>query len=126
MAKKDSLIHIKLEYDEAVEGKRDVLSAEAGLLRVSQKIEEYKLLRDKELALKFLLYKKLKDVRLNINTLHKLLPIVKMPEMLKKEEYKGQSKVKGTTVRKVPPIDRANDIQSQLNEIEQKLNSLPR
>lgn len=123
---KDNLIHIKLEYGEALESKKDILSSEAGLLRISQKIEEYKNYRDRELALKFLLYKKLKDVRLNINSLHKILPAVKMPEILKKEEYKGQNKVLGkkTGTKRMPPRDISGDIQSQLSEIENRLNEL--
>lgn len=127
--KKESLIHIKLEYDEALEGKRDILASEASLLRIFQSIEVYKSYRDNELELKMLLYKKTKEVRTNIILLHKTLPALHMPEMLKKrtERYLNQMKERSTTASATPvPAGRAGDIQSQLNEIENRLNELQR
>lgn len=128
-SKKDNLIHIKLEYEEALNGKRDVLTSEVSLLRISRRIQSYKAHRDNELDLKMLLYKKTKEVRANINLLHKILPVLQLPDVLKKheEEYPGQRNIKGNAINTARPMHQANagsDVESQLREIEQRLDEL--
>ena len=41
--------HIKLDYEEALHAKKQILSTELNLLQTSKKIRNYKVLRKKEL-----------------------------------------------------------------------------
>ena len=43
----EKLIHVKLEYPEAVESKRDFLNSEIYLLKCSHSIQKYRILRSK-------------------------------------------------------------------------------
>ncbi|PIO07869.1 hypothetical protein COU59_02650 [Candidatus Pacearchaeota archaeon CG10_big_fil_rev_8_21_14_0_10_34_12] len=119
---KDNLIHIKLEYEESLNAKRDILSSEVALLRIATQMNGYKHYRTKELDLKIVLSKKLKELKTNISSLHKVLPTLKLPELLKKEDYGGQKKLTSHTTSHVSTKDIG--IEAQLREIERKLNEL--
>ncbi len=84
--KKDNLIHIKLDYDEAIQSRKDVLNTEVDLIRIAQAIRKYRALRLKELQLKIELQKRLKESHLDINKTKHLLPKLQIPKILKKHE----------------------------------------
>lgn len=120
---KDNLIHIKLEYEEALNSKKDILSSEVELLRIASEIKGYRHYRLKELELKIILLKKIKELKANINSLHKTLPTLKLPDLLKKDEeiYTGQHH----SISKMHPKETKDlGIESQLREIERKLDEL--
>ena len=43
-----NLIHVKFEYDEAIQGKKDILSSEIGLLQIAKAIKNHRTLRAEE------------------------------------------------------------------------------
>jgi len=117
---KENLIHIKLEYGEALQTKRDILSSQIGLLRIAKTIRGYGFYRSNELELKLILYKKIKELKMNLGKLQKTLPKLKIPEIIKKEGWeKTEPKSK-----KIKPPER--NIEEQLQEIQKRLNELQR
>ena len=110
---KQNLIHVKIEPNELLNSKRQILSTEANLIRILQIIKKYHTLRTKELKLKARLLKKLKETKTKLNKLGQTLPkseITKIPEQRETKEYKTPSK--------------RDDLTSQLEEIQRKLKKL--
>jgi len=114
----ENLIHVKFEDSEAILAKRDILSSQMILLRIAKAIRGYNFYRAKELELKLLLYKKIKELQTNIGQLQKNLPKPKTPDILKKVEEEEKEFKKS----KVKTYDRS--LEEQLQEIENKLNQL--
>jgi hypothetical protein len=117
---KENLIHIKLGYGEALQTKRDILSSQITLLRIAKAIRGYGIYRSGELELKLVLYKKIKELKMNLGKLQKTLPKLKIPDILRKE---GQEKTEPKS-KKIKPPER--DIEEQLQEIQKRLNELQR
>lgn len=118
---KESVIHVKLNNTEAVMAKRDILISQMNLLRVAKIIKGYNFYRLKELELKIRLYRKMKEVKTNITKLQKVLPTLKVPEILKKEKAEEkEDKYKAAKTKKT--YDRS--IEEQLQEIQRRLNNL--
>ena len=111
----EKLIHIKLEYEDAIQSKKNILSLEMGLLKIIQTIKEYHELRSKEFELKIKLYRHIKTLLTEIRRLQKNLPKLEIPKILKKPETK-----------EIIPKEKhyEESIESQLREIQEKLNSL--
>ncbi|MFH1327178.1 MAG: hypothetical protein ABIH59_03570 [archaeon] len=145
MKKKDNIIHIRLESEEAVESKKDVLNTEVSLIKIAQAIRKYKILRLKELELKIYLYKKIKEFKSDERKLKTLLPKLQIPKILKKHEeemhneeilekaekiiVKRSRKTKGKKTKKQkkvkPKQEKPTDtLDFQLKEIQDKLNKL--
>lgn len=118
----ENLIHIKLEYGEALQLKRDILSTEMGLLKTAKIIRIYGNSRSEELRLKLILYKKIREVKINIGKLQKILPKLKVPEILKRDE-KNEFSSKPKTRKRTYSDD---SLESQLQEIQNRLNELQR
>ncbi|MFH1311337.1 MAG: hypothetical protein ABIH65_02945 [Nanoarchaeota archaeon] len=114
----ENLIHVKFEDSEAILAKRGILSSQMILLRIAKAIRGYNFYRTKELELKLLLYKKIKELQTNIGQLQKNLPKPKTPSILKKVEEEEKEFKKS----KVKTYDRS--LEEQLQEIENKLNQL--
>ncbi len=113
-----NLIHVKLEYEEALQSKKDVLSSEITLLKITKTIKEYRSLRLEELKLKSKLHRKIKGTITNMKKLQTTLPKLEIPEMLKKdEEIKKAGKIKKIQY---------DGLEYQLQEIQEKLKSLAR
>lgn len=115
-----SLIHIKLDYDEAINAKRDLLSFERDLIRVLKRVKNYHNYRSEELKVRLRIYRRIKELKTSLNKLGNSLPKVKIPEILSKgrEEFKIDKKIK-TNSR-----DLNLDLDSQLEEIQNKLKKL--
>ena len=115
--KNENLIHVKLEYGEALQSKKDILSSEMNLLRVTKMIKEYRLLRLEELKIKLKLYRKIKEIITTLKKMQTTLPKLKIPEILKNgREIEEPSKL--------PIREYDESLESQLQEIQDKLNSL--
>lgn len=115
--KNENLIHVKLEYLEAVETKRDILSSQRDLLRILKHLKNYHIIRSQELKLKVKLLKKIKELKSNISKLQKVMPEVKIPSIISHEEpEKKETKVKKNF--------HDNDLEYQLQEIQNKLKDL--
>ena len=120
----EQLIHLKLNHEEALRLKKDLLSAQMGLLKTAQTLRSYGYFRSEELKLKAILYKEIRDVKLNIGKLQKILPKLKVPEILRREE-------KTETVKTIKPEEKkkthkGDDLEAQLQEIQSRLNQLQR
>ena len=110
----DKLIHVKLEYENAIESKKNILALEINLLKIIKIIKKYHELKSREFELKQKLYQKARTTLTEIRRLEKNLPKLELPEILKEEKPKKVSKKK---------IQKDN-IESQLLEIQNKLNAL--
>ena len=115
--KSDDLIHLKFEYEEALESKKYILNSEKSLMIIAKTMERYFSLRTEELEGKIKLHRKMKETIASIKKLQKIIPQVETPKALKKETEK---KVE------IRPKKRKyeDNIESQLQEIQGKLNAL--
>ncbi len=116
----DNLIYVKLSYEEAIEAKRDILSFEMNLLRVLKRVKNYHKIRSAELKTKLRIYRKIKELKTNLNKLGNTLPEIKIPKILSKgrAEIVGEKKVRGAD----DYSDSALDI--ELKEIQERLKKL--
>lgn len=117
--KEQSLIHVKIDYSEAVQSKKDLLSSERDFLRVLKTIKNYNILRRNELNTKLTLQRKMKELKMNLGKLNETLPEIKLPDILKKEkEYFEEEK--SSKAKK----ENTEDLESQLREIQERLRRL--
>jgi len=117
--KSENLIHVKLEYEEARQSKKDVLSLEMTLLKILRTIKEYHPLRLEELKIKLRLYRKIKELIADMGKLQIALPKLKIPEILKEE-----GKLEGTKIKEIKTGRYDGSLEAQLREIQDKLNKL--
>ena len=103
--------HIKLEYEEALSAKKQLLSMELNLLQTEKRVRNYKLLRKKELAMKNFLKICLRELRTKINSEESTMPQEEEPMKIR-------------TIKKGIEKRKQADIQYQLKEIQEKLESL--
>jgi len=115
---KENLIHIRVDYNEAFDSKRSLLSMQMNLLKLLKIGESYKLLRKKEFILKEKLNKKMKELKINVNKIQKTLPKAKIPKSLRKDS--PDSSEKGHTK------DPDRGIEDQLLQIQSRLDKLQR
>lgn len=120
MNSNENLIHIKLENEEALESRRQILTSEREFLQMMQKIKNYHLLRSKELDTKIRLRNKIRSLINDIRKLQRTLPKLEIPKILQKEEDVEIEKIKVKTKKK----KYGDDIEFQLQEIQDKLNTL--
>jgi len=105
-------IHIRLEYEEALEGKKEFLSSQLNLLEILKKLKNYKGQRKKELILKGKFKKELAALKTEINQIQEFFP---------KEE--GKELEKGA-IKEYKEKKHKENIESQLKEIKEKLAAL--
>jgi len=117
-SKQENLIHLKFDYSEGKRAKRDILSSEADILKLSKIISTYKELRLQELKNKMILHSKLKSLNRDISIIERYLPKLKIPKILKKEEEIKQNEVP------IKAVTKYGTIEDQLREIQEKLKSL--
>jgi len=127
--KGEKLIHVKFEYSAGVQSKRDILSTEIDLLKMNQILNRYKEYRMQELELKLALETKLRALKLDFGRLQNLLPALQMPEILEKAHKKiVNERVAGEIEMPVIPnitqVTPKDDLSSQLQEIQKRLNAL--
>ena len=79
-------LHVKLEAQEAIDVKRNILNAEMNLINLIKKVEDYRNLRILELKRKTTLRTELKKTSVSLIELKKQLPNVKEPEKMEKIE----------------------------------------
>jgi len=115
------VIHVKLEYLEALQSKKDILGSELGLLKIAKAIKRYQILRSDELKIKLRLHRKLSELKTNIGRLQQVLPKVKIPDILEEKRESPEKKIVKTKIE-----ERAHDssLESQLQEIQERLKQL--
>ncbi len=137
---KDNLIHVKLEYEEARQSKRDILLTEVSLLKIAKIIKNYKELRVREIELKEEFKERLEELRANIRATRAYLPVLKMPKLLEDIEKKHEeamekleevAEIKKPKEKKLPIIKpkkiekpKEDPLEAQLREIQEKLGQL--
>jgi hypothetical protein len=113
-------VYLKLEYDESLESKRDILSSEMFLLNIIKIIKRYDSLREEELELKNQLYKNIKEFNTLLKKARVSFPFLKLPENLKREDIRTDSR----EIKKGKYAD--EDLESQLRQIQEKLRDMER
>ena len=114
MAKKDSFIHVKLEYDEAKKSKMDILSSEMDIINMIKSLEKYVAIRNLELKLKTKLYREIKKIAMDIKLLEINMPHVQAPKPIRPLQEKPiEIKSKG-----------GDELERQLAEIQRRLKEL--
>lgn len=103
--------HIKIDYEDSLTGKKQLLSFEINILHILKKIKSYRLLRSKELNLKNQLRIQLNNLKKRINLAYSLLP---------HENIGIQKRIDG----KKKITSAGPDIQDELEEIKRKLKAL--
>lgn len=101
-------LHIRLEYEEVVEGKRELLESQINLLEILKRVKNYKILRKRELILKGKLKNSLSLLNSEINQIQSHLP-----------ESEGELEIKEVMTKQ--ETERDKNIESQLQEIREKL-----
>lgn len=119
-----SPIHIMMGYNESLETKRGILYSEMSSLKIAQQIGRYANLRMAELSVKSKMYSKIKETRLNIKKLQEMIPVPVIPRILKRP----QISVRSNETREIPvtTINPTSDVESQLREIQKRLEELQR
>ena len=118
--KKDELIHVKLEYDELIQAKRDFLSLQRDFLRLIKFLKRYHAVRTDELNRKTLMNKKFRQLNINVRSLQKILPRLEVPKILNKEEDVDVEEFE-TPGFSSAPSDRS--IEKELEDIQGRLDS---
>ena len=116
-------IHIKIEYSEALEAKKEILSSEMNLLRIVKIIKRYNSLRSEELRLKTRLKRKIIESLMQIRKLQRELPALEIPESIRRIERQNENDILYQAAKK---DKHENDLEFELKEIQNKLNSLQR
>lgn len=117
--RENSLIHVKFEYQEAVESKKDLLFSEINLIKTASSIKRFGLMRTEELKIKNKMAGRIKELKLNIVKLQQTLPQIKVSL----EEKKENNKEKEFEFNKKYVKD---DLELELDEIQRKLVELER
>jgi len=113
----NQFMHIKMEYDDAMSLKREILFSEVHFIKMLQKLQRFSELRAKEAFLREALIQFLHEMRSDITFFEKRLPKLKeKPTPEKKAVQKEKQKLHKKR------YDSALEI--QLEEIKQKLDSL--
>ena len=103
-------LHVRLEYNETIEGKKEILSSQVNVLELLKKIKNYKILRKRELILKNKVKKEIRILSTEINKIQETFPEEETAEgsWEKKEILKEEEKYE-------------KGIELQLEEIKEKL-----
>jgi len=103
-------IHLRLEADEALDSRRNLLLTEINLLNLRKIISEYLKLRKEEFLKKQELKKKLKELVNDINKLKEELPKTRLPKIEKKPVIIEKTK-------KLKLEDELKEIQEKLEQL---------
>jgi hypothetical protein len=127
MKSEENLIHLRVDCENALESKKNILFTEVSLLKIAKIIKRYHYLRDQELELKIEIHRKTKEIDMSLKRLQTLLPKLIIPKILQKrdeliieEKPKEKSKKKNSLAEKREELT----IESQLQAIQEKLKAL--
>jgi hypothetical protein len=128
--KEESIFHIKVDYEDALQSRRDLLSSERDFLRILKIIRRYGILRKEELANKVRMQNKIRELKANLTRINHILPRIKIPDILKKktipvpkkEEIVEEKPIKAPV--KVKEVTEEDDLEVQLRDIQERLQRL--
>lgn len=118
--KEPELIHVKLEYNEVLQSKKDILSLQMDLIKAITTIKKYHFLRTMEMQKKEDLYAQIKQLNIKHKKLQTILPKLKLPKILQKHQEIEQ------VIKKDEIISLPSDqnLERQLQEIQNRLQQL--
>ena len=117
-------LHVRMDYKEALESKKDILLSKANLVRISNVMKNYHKLRTMELKKKVSLHLLVRHLSTTIIQMEKVFPEVKIPRFMKAEHPHQDSESVFHFERHGMNEKSTNDLDSQLREIQERLNSL--
>lgn len=113
--KEKNFIYVQIDYEGAMNSKKEVLSYQMELLNMLKSIKKYRFLRREEESIRADLQNKLKKINENIVAIERKIPKVQEPKLEKKETPEKN-------IEKKPIIEYYNqDLDSQLEQIKNKL-----
>jgi len=111
-----NVMHVKLEFIEAAENKRQILSLEFRILQMLNAIKEYHRLRELELKNKQKINFKLRKVSANLTKLKRIIPKIETPKKPKEDME--------TTLKPRHQINKRSDIEVQIQDIQKRLKAI--
>lgn len=114
-------VYIKLEYDESVQSKKELLLLELSLLTLLKEIKRYSSLRLEELSMKSSLYKTIRELSISMKKTMSTFPFLKIPEQAKRNEIIRKEKPK-EIIQTKEIFD--EDLESQLKSIQDRLKTI--
>jgi hypothetical protein len=111
-----NVVHVKLDYEESIQAKKDLLSSERDFIRILKTVKRYELLRKKELTTKLKIQNKIRYLKINLGRLNTIFPKIKLPDILRRNEVIEEKPLKDK--------DKDRDLESQLIEIQERLKRL--
>ena len=112
--KPENPIYVKFELQDALNSKKDLISSELLLLKISQSMNNYNFYRQKELSNKIKILKKIQELKSDIEEIQKNMPKPKVPKTIEKEEEEI------ITIKEVKKTANT-DLERQLEEIQKRL-----
>ncbi len=119
LPKEQTLVHVKIEFEEAVQAKKDLLSSQSGFIMILKTLKRYCLLRKEEINRRLKMQNKIKDLKMNMTRLNNSMPKVKIPEIMKNIHEKPGEKPRDLLKEK-----RDQDLEAQLMDIQERLRKL--
>ncbi len=116
-------IHIRLEFDEALFAKKELLNAQINALQTLKEFKNFKITRKRELILRMRLKQSLSELGAGIEEIEKFFPTEKDEEsQLKIIRNISKKKIKLTKDKAIPAGKREyKDLERELLEIREKL-----
>lgn len=105
--------HVKLNYEEALSAKKQLLSSELNLLHIMKILTNYKLLRKRELQIKNKLKNTSSSLKIKLNSIESSFPT----------EEEKPTKRKMSRISKIEK-EKKGSIQKEVQEIKKKLEKL--
>lgn len=126
-----SEVYIKFKHSEGVSSKKDLLVAELSFLTILKAMKRYNLWREEELKLKAEADKKIMELNEALKQAQHVFPFIKIPENVRRKKIielkplEPIEEIKPEPVKEEEPAAE-DDIEAQLREIQEKLNSIGR
>lgn len=115
---KESLIHVKLEYNEAKQSKRDLLASEADIINIIQSMNKYLAIREIELGLKSKFYREIKKIAMEVKLLESNLPQIRAPRLIARHSEEKPAEVEAIKTKG------SDELEKQLMDIQRRLKQL--
>lgn len=114
---RETVVHVRYDYNEAVEARKEILQLEVSLLNTLKAIKKYNEIRKEELKLKVKLLQKSVQVLTDIKKIKENLPSSHLPESIRKRKEEMIGEIEGKESYN-------KDIEIELERIKEKLQKL--
>lgn len=115
---KESIIHVRLEYNEAKQSKMDLLASEADIINIIQSMNRYLAIREVELGLKSKFYREIKKIAMEVKLLELNLPQIRTPRIMMRHSEEKPIEVEAIKTKG------GDELEKQLMDIQRKLKEL--